>query len=1016
MIAMAFRPQLSRFGAPCGFIAVDFLARIALASIPLLAAAASPASLTLRVSSETAPPGGWTQIKVFASTPASVASASITMDLDPTVFSSITKVAAFSAAGDAMGYANVNGLHVDAHVSSASGTIGQTPELPVFAVWVPVFVGAQPGATIFVSLDPSGDIWKDAAGNPYSVMVIPGRFTASGAVSVRDVTPGGGLMTPGTILNITGSGFDAATTVTIEGLSLASQRVVNAGQIDVTVGASDAPAEMTGRRVRVAGVDHYASMPSHDPQHGWGVHVILPLQAFSQARLANDLLDHSQISAGLALANQNPFAVTVELFFEGGIDQGTMAQRTVVIPPAALNFGGVGDVLNPPGNYGGTLHLLASAPIRMLKYESVPPSFFGPGRVTVSPVGGPYLNAPIPPIQAPLSTREVSWNLAVGSPQPAAATVRVSGDLPFTVSVSSGAWLAVTPLQGTAPATLTITPNLAGLSPGTYSATVTVTPRLPAALPSLVPAPSTVTIDLTVPFSPLILSTAVPQFTAVAASPVFGNPQTFVVYSNGGPVAFRAAVTPGTGGNWLSVTPSSATTPAVLTLTADASNLFYFGRYMATVTLQGPANTFAIPVGIQVLNPPAPASGLAANPPVVDFILSSSAGSSESRLVAMQPASAALQVSVATRTGGNWLNAAYSSNAPGALTVTANSGGMPAGAYAGSVTVSSPGISSPLQIPVVLYVFDPPTPKTELIAKINGSGISLTSSDVAVFFSVEGARVNRADVLLPDGRARTNAELLFSVPEGLPPGIYRWNVVIRWAKGVITLPVEATVKVVVGAVSVIAYGIENAASRRQHQALAPGEIVTVYVQGLSDGTETNGTQVLMGGLPSPLLYVSTSQVKFTVPYETAPGQTTLQVVSGTARSDPVPVTVVPAAPGVFTVDMTGRGQAAVLNQDNTVNSEQNPAERGSAIQIFATGGGKAYRGTADLEWLVLPVSVTISGVEAPVEFAGYAPHLVPGLLQVNARVPAGGPFGSRVPLLLNIGGVESQSDVFIAVR
>ena len=37
------------------------------------------------------------------------------------------------------------GLHIDAQISSASGSIGVTPGVPVFAIWASVFVGAQPG-------------------------------------------------------------------------------------------------------------------------------------------------------------------------------------------------------------------------------------------------------------------------------------------------------------------------------------------------------------------------------------------------------------------------------------------------------------------------------------------------------------------------------------------------------------------------------------------------------------------------------------------------------------------------------------------------------------------------------------------------------------------------------------------------------------------------------------------------------------------------------------------------------
>ncbi|MGH9497741.1 MAG: hypothetical protein ACRD3L_01225 [Terriglobales bacterium] len=43
------------------------------------------------------------------------------------------------------------------------------------------------------------------------------------------------------------------------------------------------------------------------------------------------------------------------------------------------------------------------------------------------------------------------------------------------------------------------------------------------------------------------------------------------------------------------------------------------------------------------------------------------------------------------------------------------------------------------------------------------------------------------------------------------------------------------------------------------------------------------------------------------------------------------------APGLFAQTGTGQGGAAILNQDNSLNTPQSPAARGSTIQIFLTG-------------------------------------------------------------------------------
>jgi hypothetical protein len=234
------------------------LAALVLAA-PIFLAGADATSLNLQVSSETAPAGGWIQIKIFAPSPANIGSASFSMDLDPAAFASITRVAAFSAAGDAEGYASVSGLHIDAQIWSTSGlidllpsgSIGANPGVPVFAIWASVFVGAQPGSVTSLTLNSGAAAW-DAKGNPYAVTVTPGQLTVNNSISVQDVIPGGGTVGPGATVRITGSGFDATTAVTINGLKLASQNLLNTGEIDVTVDPSSPAMEMTGRHIHLA--------------------------------------------------------------------------------------------------------------------------------------------------------------------------------------------------------------------------------------------------------------------------------------------------------------------------------------------------------------------------------------------------------------------------------------------------------------------------------------------------------------------------------------------------------------------------------------------------------------------------------------------------------------------------------------------------------------------------------------------------------------------------------------------
>jgi uncharacterized protein (TIGR03437 family) len=112
-----------------------------------------------------------------------------------------------------------------------------------------------------------------------------------------------------------------------------------------------------------------------------------------------------------------------------------------------------------------------------------------------------------------------------------------------------------------------------------------------------------------------------------------------------------------------------------------------------------------------------------------------------------------------------------------------------------------------------------------------------------------------------------------------------------------------------------------------------------------------------------------------------------------------------------------------VNQDGTVNSAANPAARGSVISIYATGEGQTspagITGSvtgSNVKTPLLPVTVTIGGIGATVQYAGSAPGSVAGLLQVNAVVPAGASPGSAIPVVVNVGGISSQGGVTIAVN
>jgi uncharacterized protein (TIGR03437 family) len=188
----------------------------------------------------------------------------------------------------------------------------------------------------------------------------------------------------------------------------------------------------------------------------------------------------------------------------------------------------------------------------------------------------------------------------------------------------------------------------------------------------------------------------------------------------------------------------------------------------------------------------------------------------------------------------------------------------------------------------------------------------------------------------------------------------------------------------------------------------------VVVFGTNFGS-IDSTQVLFDSNPAKIIYLTPTQLAATVPVTARNGQTTaLQVqTSHDVFSAPVSLPLAPAAPGLFTLDASGKGQAAAINQDNTVNGGSSPAPAGSVVALYATGGGSLT--TDALPRVALPVSATIGGLDAQVLYAGVAPGEPDGMIQINLQIPAGLQSGAAATVV-KIGDASSQAGVTLAVR
>ncbi len=211
-------------------------------------------------------------------------------------------------------------------------------------------------------------------------------------------------------------------------------------------------------------------------------------------------------------------------------------------------------------------------------------------------------------------------------------------------------------------------------------------------------------------------------------------------------------------------------------------------------------------------------------------------------------------------------------------------------------------------------------------------------------------------------------------------------------------------------------------------AVAPGEIVSLFgfnqgpgplALGSPDpegswGTEAGGTRVLFDGIPAPIIFSQARQTSVVVPYSVSESTDVVIELNG-LRSTPTASNVVESKPALFTLNSSGSGPGAIFNEDFSINAVDNRALKGSVVVLFGTGEGQTNPpgvdgklAAAPLPRPRLPVSVEIADQEVDVLYAGGAPGLIAGLIQVNARVPVGAPSGEAVSVVLAVGDNDSS--------
>ncbi len=281
-----------------------------------------------------------------------------------------------------------------------------------------------------------------------------------------------------------------------------------------------------------------------------------------------------------------------------------------------------------------------------------------------------------------------------------------------------------------------------------------------------------------------------------------------------------------------------------------------------------------------------------------------------------------------------------------------------------------------------------------------------------------------------DGQAAVRVELPIVAGVGLGPGSA--DQFSRTISIVASVDNTLSTTFVLGSIgrtpSFVSQGIVNAATFRP--GIVPGSLASLFGEGLSEGisetelaggvTSYQGTTVLIGGIPSPLLSITGSpveQINLQVPFEVdfAIGDfITIEVENNGTRTTVGGVPVFSTQPGIFEIpDPAGGTVGAVLDARTFVPiTTANPAVRGRPLSVFFTGGGElqptvltGVLGTSPPALMTETVVVGVDDKGANVSFQGYAPGFL-GLYQVNFDPPEDADCGIR-SLVIRVGGAFS---------
>jgi hypothetical protein len=371
-----------------------------LTGLPLMAQVALP---TIRVTSESAPPGGMAQMKVLLTSPKPITSGNMDLDMSDVSFDSIDGIALFNSNGDVGGAAVVNGGKVNVQFTSPNGTFGATEDYPLLTVALTLSQSAQPGQVFPVTLNPSASIWDDLLGAPIAFEFQQGTITVGGSVSITNVVPGGGTLPGGGVFSIFGMGFSPKTKVSIRELNASSIQYVSPTEFRVTLREAGI---LDGALITVQNPDnsidtYYSYMrgvPAGQSNRSLLARTVpvFSINTAFEATLPPTISSQVNPNYFTALALQNPNPASADITVEAHSANGALNGSTVVTLPSGARISReVSEWFGATLPTGGYLHIVSAQPVQML-------GLLGNDQTgVVLPVAVNILRSPTPVPQAP---------------------------------------------------------------------------------------------------------------------------------------------------------------------------------------------------------------------------------------------------------------------------------------------------------------------------------------------------------------------------------------------------------------------------------------------------------------------------------------------------------------------------------------------------------------------------------------------------------------------------------------